>query len=568
MCTWSERATCRRETAALRGLWTGDWTVASELNALLLKFGPRNVTAVTSNGLLRVLPHAEPLSPVESVLELTAAILGAPHPEVTRKAETHLAGETARKVIWLTTGLDAGDGTFTVVSSLRSAVGLYRARTSGREVSSGQVTQQGADAVLKAIGIGYLLNLCLPDSEDALVDLVRLPAGRALLSYYAAADVALPFVGQRADEERFLSDLLAEHAEAQARKIATVAGTQAVQAARAHLPAIALTIDVLVRCSEESLEPLSRAAEGAIPGADRTVDTVGDQMASGEDGLSVYRFLGLRVVAEAAVVRAAQELGVAVPDTSAAWVARFVDAPRHTGQPPALEPQPKPSSGALAAMLDATRTEPSTALSGAEPSTGESEEDAFEDIPTDEYARPELPASEEPGASDQVAADGAPPTETVAPPPRTPPISKRSPAAQPTASPSPGPASVRTPPDKTDGGASVPKARMVAPPPTVEHPMPQSSSSKPGADVPDANKSGLSFTAIGIALAIVCLIGCGGILTLAGVGAVFMGAHEETSEESPSDASKGDQNGAKRGSKKGGKSGGKSGGKPKKRGGR
>jgi hypothetical protein len=95
--------------------------------------------------------------------------------------------------------------------------------------------------------------------------------------------------------------------------------------------------------------------------------------------------------------------------------------------------------------------------------------------------------------------------------------------------------------------------------------------------VSDTNKSGLSFKAIGIALAVACFLGCGGFLALSGVGAVFMGAHEETSDDPAPDASKkgakkgakkGGKKGAKKGGKKGAKKGGKKGGKRKKSGGR
>ena len=67
--------------------------MASEIDARLTKFGPRDVTVLGTNGLLRVLPHAEALPPVTSMAEVTATLLGGPHPAVVQRAEALVAAE-------------------------------------------------------------------------------------------------------------------------------------------------------------------------------------------------------------------------------------------------------------------------------------------------------------------------------------------------------------------------------------------------------------------------------------------------------------------------------------------
>jgi len=63
-------------------------------------------------------------------------------------------------------------------------------------------------------------------------------------------------------------------------------------------------------------------------------------------------------------------------------------------------------------------------------------------------------------------------------------------------------------------------------PPVLRAPAP------PSAGEPPSGSSGrkFSWTAIAVAVALVLLLGCGGVLGLTGVGAVFFGAHQETTQ--------------------------------------
>lgn len=396
--------------------------MASEIDARLEKFGPRDVTVIGTNGLLRVLPFAESVPPVASVAEVTAAMLGGPQPEVVARAEQLVADDGSRKALWLTTGLDAGDGIITVFSSIKSAIALYMGRKSGKVAPAGWSSHQAGDAVLKAIALGYLLDLCFPGSEDPVLELAQLPSGRSLLAYFAAAEVALPFVGQLADGDHALSTLLPDHIEAQAKKLGTIAGAAAIRQARLHLPAIAPTIDALVAQSGDYLGPFAKSAESTIPGAGRVVDTVGDVMAAGADVLPVYRFLGLRVVAEAAVLRAARERGLPVAESGAEWVQQFVDGPRRAAMPlppsvtaPGLE-DPDPSEGEAATEMMA----PQLALPpvAAAPPTADRPPPVRPDVPS---LAPPAVAMAVAGGAAALASEGPPASPPVRPPPANPP---------------------------------------------------------------------------------------------------------------------------------------------------
>ena len=586
--------------------------MGSGIDAMLDKFGPRNVTAVSTNGLLRVLPSSDVLPPVASLSEVTALLLGGPHAEVTEQAARHVDSDALRKAVWVTTGLDAGDGIVTVVSSLRSALALYLARKSGKTAPAAWVTHQAGDAVLKAVGIAHLLDLCFPGSDDPVLELAKLPAGRALFAYFAAAEVALPFMEQLADGEHALERLIPEHLDAQVSKLSTVAGRSAVDAAQLHLHAITLTVDVLVSHAGEYIGPFVQSAEGAFPGAGRVVDTVGDIVAAGADVLPVYRFLGVRLVAEAAVVRAARELGVEVPDSGLDWIAAYVDAPRRAwmaasaeaaaveageggvvedsavedaavedaavedaavedgladgdGAAPAggpdgarLEPvgpadvAPEPVSP-KAERTPATPATPATppavppAVAPAPAPAPAPSEEVEEAVPPPLPIAASAPAQKtEPSSSEPAA----PPKKKTAPPPLPVHKPKLAPSTPSQPSPTPPPAE----PQQAPATPPKPVAR-VAPPPmpatTAPQPSPRDSSST-GEDMSKPAKSGVSIAAIGVAVALVALLGCAGVLGLGGVGALFMGAHEEASDETSSSAGKGTKKAGK-GTKKAGK---------------
>ena len=552
--------------------------MAAAMDAMLDKFGLRDVTAVATNGLLRVLPYADTLPPVDSLAELAQLMLGASNAEVTAQAEHHVSSDASRKALWVTTGLDAGDGIVTVVSSLRSAVALYIARKSGKQAPPSWAAHQGGDAVLKALGIGYLLNLCFPDSDDAVLELSELPAGRALLAYFAAAEVALPFVEQLSEDEQVFSSLMSQHLDAQAAKLATVTGKPAVEEARRHLESIALTVDSLVNRSGDYLGPFVQSAEGMVPGAGGVVDTIGDVMAAGADVLPVYRYLGTRLVSEAAVSRAAGALGVAIPDTGEDWVRAYVDAPRRA-RIAAESGGQEGASDHITAAESVPLTELSLLDSAAHPvpaNDGGLPVDIDSSVPAPAVAAdaipPPLPVVEEPSPPPPVvAAEPSPPPPVVAaepsPPPPVvaaepsppPPVVAAEPSPLPVSSTVRGKASLG---EVASSGSAEVKSQRVAPPPgtgsasrkTVQatgdagasapglsssRPSRSSPSSSSGGDSPSKpSNGGRSTVAIGVLVAFVMLVGCAGLAGLGGIGALLWSNHEASTTESSQGAGK------------------------------
>jgi len=59
------------------------------------------------------------------------------------------------------------------------------------------------------------------------------------------------------------------------------------------------------------------------------------------------------------------------------------------------------------------------------------------------------------------------------------------------------------------------------------------------------------MTAIIAAVVVVMLLGCGGVFAMGGIGAVFMGAHQESTDPPPKATPDNKQGGSKKGTKKG-----------------
>lgn len=319
--------------------------LTSTVDPHLGRFGPRDVTVVSTNVLLRVLPHASPLAPALTLAEVSSLLIpGAPE-SVRQAALAYADGESSRKVQWLATGLDAGDGIITVFSSVRSAFALYRAHhgSEGAEEPPGWGAHQAGDAVLKALAVCHLCNLLFPADDDPVDSLVQLPAGRALAAYMAAAELALPFLNATIDGDHALAALLPDHLEAQSQRLANIIGAEAVDAAAQHLPRFGHLLDELVRCTSGHLGPLAQAVESKVPGVAAVADGVGNVVAAGADILPVYRFLGLRLAAEAAVWRAGREAGlVSLEEDAEAWVGKYL-AQEGLSPQPSIIPPPQPT---------------------------------------------------------------------------------------------------------------------------------------------------------------------------------------------------------------------------------
>ncbi|MBL8618785.1 MAG: hypothetical protein JNM72_24450, partial [Deltaproteobacteria bacterium] len=325
----------------------------SALDERLARLPAGDPTVVATNALLRALPPAEPVRPQASLAAVFHELVPHAHPSVLEAACLRAGADDSQKALWVLTGLDAGDGVLSVFSSLRSGLALYMNRKRGGAPPPGWTTHQRADAVLKVLAVAHLLDRLHPGEADPVRSLAALPSGRALLSYVAAAEIGLPFLDEslaaRGPQGKAVlaGHLLPTELAAQREKLAALIGQPAADRAVTHLDRLVPLIDNLVVACAERLDPLARTAEEKLPGAGMIGDTAGDIVAMAADVLPVYRFLGLRWVAEAAIFSAAREARAWRGDpTAEAWFNRYL-GPAPTGAAPTgALPPPPPGIGA------------------------------------------------------------------------------------------------------------------------------------------------------------------------------------------------------------------------------
>jgi len=326
--------------------------MSSDIDNQLEQIGPRNPAAMVCNALFGVLPHVDPLAEASTVAALAERLHPGAPAAVVARAQVIAGEDASRKAIWMATGLDAGDGVVTIFTSIKSALALYSSRKTGAATPpSGWSETQGLDATLKSLAICHLLDRLFPGEADPLLILLHLETGRALLAYMATVEVSLPFLTESVSPEGQLARLVARHGAEAAEKLGTVVGAPAVAAAQQRMPVVVALLDRIARDAASAVVPAASALERSLPVGLRVLDMGGDVFAAGADVLPNYRYLGVRLVAEAAALQALREAGLPVAAASAAaatWQGLFLQPAAAEAPAPADPAPPTPSAVSVA----------------------------------------------------------------------------------------------------------------------------------------------------------------------------------------------------------------------------
>lgn len=246
-------------------------TVAATLHAFQgATLVPRAVAAV-----LAVVPNAPVLAPWAEVDDAVRER----HPDADEAllgACRALADDAvSQAVLDLGTHLDAAD------------------RALGKHVRGGPVEPQAEDAVLKALAIGWF------SARTGGAEVFRaLPSGRALVAWWAAADVALPLGGGD------LGTLLAGHRATQASRLASMVGEEAFAGTVAALEALQPTLQKVVDAATKRSDALLRALAPFVPGLVADGAGADEEVGARADRMPVYKWLAARLAVEHAIARA------------------------------------------------------------------------------------------------------------------------------------------------------------------------------------------------------------------------------------------------------------------------
>ncbi len=270
----------------------------------LAEFSPTDVTVRLVDGLLLVVPGSPAIPPYPALPSVVKAMGGGPA-DVARVTPL-ITDPGIQSVLWMSRMVDAGDKTYAISTGVVSAMRFFFGAKENRSQALETDTQQRNDAVLKAFALAYM---AWKGFDGSLADRARAfaatPAGKALLTYYAAVEVALPFADNALTGGGDLVDqMMDKYGSAQLSRLSSFAGAKDMDGVAGAMAAMTGPIKSAVDTVWPHVDKIAGVAKAHVPGAIATGDKVAGAMAGLADMLPVYRYLGGRLAAEAAVIKA------------------------------------------------------------------------------------------------------------------------------------------------------------------------------------------------------------------------------------------------------------------------
>ena len=334
------------------------------LDAELQGFRHTSATARAVDALLKAVPDVPALSPYISMRDAAERAFGGLPEAIVARAEELADDAHIDEALFAARSIDTGDTGLTIITGLRSALSMFLGTT-----TSGADAQQRTDAALKALGIAYFVARLIPDADDRrLRMLVALPAGRELVAYYAAVEVALPLrAAVEATDGTYLQSLVEKQGRSVASKLLGIIGKKGIADANELLDDLAALLDARALDMLPHADALADTLRSVLPPVIGSGRALTDIVAAGADALPAYRMLCARLAAESCLARAKLELA---PDADLGGL----PTPQDLLPPPEPEPEPEqqaetPESSAASASAPAPppTPEPSpqeTVLSG------------------------------------------------------------------------------------------------------------------------------------------------------------------------------------------------------------
>jgi hypothetical protein len=275
----------------------------SPVDAALAQFGHEDLTVRVCGTFFGVVPFADDLRHYGTVGQMIAMVSPGAPPALVQRAELLARGDGVKSALWVANALDTADAGIAVFSGLKGAYSFFMG---DRSKTLETDPQQGVDAVLKLLGIGYMVVKLFPGSIGERVGkLTSVPAGKQLLVYYTLVEVALPFFDNAMTASgSFISSLLDRYGGEATQRLAGTVGAEAANESRGVIQSMMGSVE---RVLSGVLPHAKSAADKAGPylaTAMSVTDKVTGVVATGADALPVYRYLVARLAAESVLLQA------------------------------------------------------------------------------------------------------------------------------------------------------------------------------------------------------------------------------------------------------------------------
>lgn len=271
------------------------------VDAALREFKPEDYTPRLVTGLFQVVPYSPAIVPYAAVEDALKAIKPGFQPLDIAKARAASVRPEVQNILWMGNIIDKADGGYAAFTGIQAAWSMFSGKKDALETDS----QQRNDAILKALGLAYLAWQTSDGTIPERVERFRtLPAGQALMTWYAAVEIVLPFTDNlAASGPGFVATLLGQ-AGGQMGRLAELTGGKDVAAALPMLQGLSGGISRVVDHVGQYSGPITKTVQQYAPSALAGADKVAGVAANAADLLPVYRYLSGRLAAESAVVRA------------------------------------------------------------------------------------------------------------------------------------------------------------------------------------------------------------------------------------------------------------------------
>ena len=273
------------------------------IESILAAFSPDDATFKLLVGLLSVIPGAPDVIFYQSIDEARLLVTPDLDDAGLERARKLLSTPEFVNAYKVADAIDTGDVGVTVLTGIRTALTFF---FGDKSKALDTDAQQGADAAFKAGGIAWLTHRLFQGSvPEKASKLASLPAGQALLSWYAAVEICLPFADDMAmGAGSIFSKLLAKYGASNLGKLDLAAGSGAGESAKGMLQALTQPLEQTIQAVSAHTHAIAEKARGFLPAAVTTAGTVAGAVATAADAMPVYRLLVARLAVEAALLQA------------------------------------------------------------------------------------------------------------------------------------------------------------------------------------------------------------------------------------------------------------------------
>lgn len=271
--------------------------------ARLAEFQPSDLTCKAVSAVMTIVPGSPELVPYPGMHQVVSNL--GDDPALVAKAMKYVGDDQVTDVLWMSRMIDHGDRGYAIFTGVASALSLFfKKKTVSEALETDK--QQRNDAVLKAFALGYLAWKAFPGTIPERTKMfAATPAGRSLLTWYAATEIGLPFADNALiGGGRLFDDFMDKYGSEQLARLSGMATGRDIDGAGEALDGLRGTIRENIDKVRPHLDRIGGAVQEYAPTVMNTADKAAGIAANVADVMPVYKMLGARLAAEGAVVRA------------------------------------------------------------------------------------------------------------------------------------------------------------------------------------------------------------------------------------------------------------------------